>query len=309
MQRPEQVKLGGTKQWILLRGRPERPLLLVLHGGPGSADIATASRYQRDLEKHFWVVNGDQRGAGKSGYRDTYLSVEQLIADATELIRLLLARFGQQKVILLGHSWGSALGLLVTHRHPELVAAYVGVGQLVDAHENERLSYEYVQGRARRLKGRLASHLRLNAPPYGGDVGSLLRQRTWLYLFGGLFSSRRARFRYALAFLSSKTYSLRDKLSYSRHLRRSLRELWPEVEAINLFRDVLNIEVPVLFCLGEHDMTTPSVLAGHYFVMLTAPSKQLTWFSKSAHCPHLEEPRKFAETILDWVGRTGELPS
>lgn len=309
MQRPEQVKLGSTKQWILLRGRPERPVLLVLHGGPGSADIATASRYQRDLEKHFWVVNWDQRGAGKSGYLDTYLSVEQLIADATELIRLLLARFGKQKLYLLGHSWGSALGLLVTHRHPELVAAYVGVGQLVDAHENERLSYEYVQGRARQISNKLVLLVGRSRPPYGVNVGALLTQRAWLYLFGGFFYSRRAGLRYALAFLSSETYSLKDKLRYTRNLRTSLRQLWPEVEAINLSRDVLSVEVPVLFCLGEHDMTTPSVLAEHYFVMLTAPSKQLTWFSKSAHCPHLEEPRKFAETILDWVGRTGELPS
>lgn len=137
----EPTELGGTKQWLLLRGRADHPLLLVLHGGPSSADIATASHYQSELEKHFLVVNWDQRGAGKSGRCDTHLSVEQLVTDATKLIRLLLARFGKQKVYLLGHSWGSALGLFVAHRHPELVTGYVGVGQLVDAPENERLSF------------------------------------------------------------------------------------------------------------------------------------------------------------------------
>ena len=309
MQQLERIELGGVKQWILLRGQLECPLLLVLHGGPGSADIGTASRYQRDLEKHFLVVNWDQRGVGKSGYQQGSLSIEQLIADATELIRLLLTRFGQRKMMLLGHSWGSALGLLVTHRHPELVCGYVGVGQLVNAYKNERLSFEYVQGRARRINNKLASLVGRSCPPYGVNVGALLTQRAWLYLFGGFFYSRRATLRYALAFLSSKTYSLKDKVTYSRYLRASLRQLWPEVEAINLFRDVPGVAVPVLFCLGKHDMTTPSVLAERYFGALKAPSKQLTWFSASAHCPNLEEPRKFAETIFVWVEQTDELRS
>lgn len=311
----ERVELGGVKQWILLRGQAQQPIMLVLHGGPGSADIATAGGYQRDLESRFLVVNWDQRGAGKSGYHDassstglsTDLSIEQLVADATELIRLLLARFGKQKLYLLGPSWGSALGLLVTRRCPELVCGYIGVGQLVDTSENERLSFEHVQGRARQTGNRLAlSQLRRNGPPpYGSNVGALLTQRAWLYLFGGLFYSRRAALRYALAFLSSTTYTLKDKLRYSQNLRASLRQLWPEVEAINLFRDVPGVEVPVLFCLGEHDMTTPSVLAERYFKTLIAPRGQLTWFSASAHLPNLEEPRKFAETIFAWSRQQG----
>lgn len=207
----EKVELGGVKQWLLIRGDEQRPVLLVLHGGPGSADIATASRYQRDLEKHFLVVNWDQRGAGKSHGNE--LSVQQFVTDATELINLLLVRFGKQKLYLLGHSWGSALGLLIAHRFPELVYGYIGVGQLVDTAENERSSFDYVQKRARQTGNRLASQLR--PPPNGDDVQSLLTQRTWLYVFRGFFYSRRNALHYALAFLSSKTYSLRDKLRYS----------------------------------------------------------------------------------------------
>ena len=307
-QRLEQLGLGGVKQWLLLRGNEQRPILLVLHGGPGSADIATASRYQRDLENHFLVVNWDQRGAGKS-YGGGVLSVEQLISDATELIKLLLTRFGRQNLYLLGHSWGSALGLLVAHRSPKLVCGFVGVGQLVDGTENERLSFRYVQQRARQTGNQLAlAQLRRHAPPYGNNVRALLTQRAWLYLSRGFFYSRVAALRYALVFLTSTTYSLPDKLGYSRHLRTSLRQLWPEVERINLFRDVPGVAVPVLFCLGKYDVTTPSALAARYFELLVAPSKQLVWFDASAHCPNLEEPRKFAAVVAEWVRRTGEPP-
>ena len=307
-QRLEQLGLGGVEQWLLLRGNEQRPILLVLHGGPGSADIATASRYQRDLEKHFLVANWDQRGAGKS-HSSGVLSVEQLISDATELIKLLLARFGRQNLYLLGHSWGSALGLLVAHRSPELVCGFVGVGQLVDGTENERLSFRYVQQRARQTGNQLAlAQLRRHAPPYGNNVQALLTQRAWLYLSRGFFYSRVVALRYALAFVTSTTYSLPDKLGYSRHLRTSLRQLWPEVERINLFRDVPSVAVPVLFCLGKYDVTTPSALAARYFELLVAPSKQLVWFDASAHCPNLEEPRKFAAVVAEWVRRTGEPP-
>ena len=304
----DQIGLGGVKQWLLIRGDEQRPILLVLHGGPGSADIATASLYQRDLEKHFLVVNWDQRGAGKS-YGGGVLSTEQLVTDATELIEMLLARFEQQKLYLLGHSWGSALGLLITHRFPELVYGYIGVGQLVDTPANERLSFEHVRKRAQQTGNRLAlAQLRRNAPPYGSNVRALLTQRAWLYLSRGFFRSRVAALRYALAFLTSSTYSLPDKLGYSRHLRTSLRQLWPEVERVNLFRDVPGVAVPVLFCLGKYDMTTPSALAARYFELLVAPSKQLVWFDASAHCPNLEEPRKFAAVVAEWVRRTGEPP-
>ncbi len=298
----EQIELGGVKQWLLIRGDAQQPILLVLHGGPGSAEIATASRYQRELEKHFLVVNWDQRGAGKS-YGGVALSIAQLVADATELIKLLLARFGRHKLYLFGHSWGSVLGLLVTHRASELVYGYIGVGQLVDTAENERLSFEYVQKRARQTGNRLAlTQLRRNgSPPYGSNVQALLTQRAWLYVYRGFFYSRRKALRYALAFLLSETYSLRDKLHYSQRLRASLRQLWPGLEAVNLSATVPRVEVPILFCLGKYDMTTPSALAARYFETLAAPGKQLTWFNASAHCPNLEEPRKFAAVILAWT--------
>ena len=305
-QQPEFIKLGGVKQCLLIRGDEQRPVLLVLHGGPGSADIATASRYQGELEKHFLVVNWDQHGAGKSHGTEN-LSVQQLFTDAVELIRLLLAKFGKQKLYLLGHSWGSALGLRITHRFPELVYGYIGVGQLVDTSENERLSFEHVQKRAQRTGNRLAL-AQLRRPPYGDDVQALLTQRAWLYLFRGFFYSRRNALRYALAFSSSETYSLRDKLRYSQRLRRSLKQLWPEVEAICLSADVPGVAVPVLFCLGKHDMTTPSVLAERYFEALVAPKKQLTWFDASAHCPNLEEPQKFAFVVAEWARRMNEHP-
>ncbi len=304
LQSLEQVMVGGSRQWILTRGYDQNPILLFLHGGPGSTEIATASCYQQNLEQHFLVINWDQRGAGKSYHsNDPSLSVAQLIADTTELIKLLLEKFNKRKLYVLGHSWGSALGLLVASKHPELVHGYIGVGQLVDGLENERLAFEHVQKLAYRDRNRLAiSHLRHSGfPPYNYNVRALLTQRSWLYWFGGFFHDRGKALRYALNFLTSKNYTVWDKLNYSKNLAFSLRQLWPQVEKINLFNDVPSVRVPVLFCLGKYDMTTPSALAQRYFEVLDAPSKHLVWFSQSAHCPNLEEPDIFAKTIWEWL--------
>lgn len=129
LKRLEPVTLGGTAQWLFIHGDTRNPLLLWLHGGPGSADIATAAFYGRALTEHFLVVHGDQRGAGKSGVDDAPpLTIDQLAEDAQELIVRLLHRFGQPDLYLVGHSWGSALGLVIARRVPGLIRAFTGVG-------------------------------------------------------------------------------------------------------------------------------------------------------------------------------------
>src|SRR5512145_35243 len=111
----EKVVLGGTAQWISIRGAdPHQPVLLFLHGGPGSANLAKLRVQTPALEEHFVVVNWDQRGAGKSagiGFDYESLSIAQIISDTHELVEYLKARFGVEKIYLLGFSWGTIVGL------------------------------------------------------------------------------------------------------------------------------------------------------------------------------------------------------
>ena len=140
----EKITLGGIKQTILIRGHDTKsPILLFLHGGPGFPEMDIAYKFQRKLEEHFIVVNWDQRGAGKSFSKKIpreSMTIEQFISDAHELIRFLRERFDKEKIYLVGHSWGTTLGLLLTQRYPELFFAYVGIGQVVNALESEQIS-------------------------------------------------------------------------------------------------------------------------------------------------------------------------
>jgi pimeloyl-ACP methyl ester carboxylesterase len=149
----EKVTLGGVEQSLLIRGRNvANPVLLYLHGGPGTSELGMVRAYNIPaLERHLTVVVWDQRGAGKSFAAlepVSGMNVEQLISDAHELTVLLCQRFDQKKIYLVGHSWGSALGALTVARYPGLYHAYVGIGQAVNIREGERISYEWTLAQA-----------------------------------------------------------------------------------------------------------------------------------------------------------------
>jgi pimeloyl-ACP methyl ester carboxylesterase len=173
----QQVTLGNVKQWILIRGEDtSNPILLFLHGGPGFPQMPFTHIDSRRLEKHLIVVNWDQRGAGKS-YNDgaipkETMTIEQFLSDTHELIRYLKARFSKDRLFLIGHSWGSILGLYTAYRHPDDLYAYIGMGQVVNMEESELISYHYTLERAREADDSDAIEIltKIGPPPYEGAI-------------------------------------------------------------------------------------------------------------------------------------------
>jgi proline iminopeptidase len=131
----------GVKQRLWFRAvSAANPPVILLHGGPGASETALFRYFNADLEQRFLMVYWEQRGTGRS-YRSDIpsesMTTEQFVRDLDEVVELVRERFGKERVVLLGHSWGSALGILYATRHPETVAAYVGIGQVVDMAEGD----------------------------------------------------------------------------------------------------------------------------------------------------------------------------
>lgn len=138
-----QIELNGRKQWVSIRGLDKsKPILLFLAGGPGGTQMAAVRHELGELEKHFIVVGWDQPGSGKSYYAEAIkdIKVETYIQDGHGLTEYLTERFGKEKIILVGESWGSALGIFLIDRYPEYYYAFIGTGQMIDFAETERLS-------------------------------------------------------------------------------------------------------------------------------------------------------------------------
>jgi pimeloyl-ACP methyl ester carboxylesterase len=306
----EKVNLGGQEQWILIRGVDStKPVILFLHGGPGTADMGILRKYMRELEKHFVVVTWDQRGAGKSfsaGKPESSMTIEQFLTDAYELTKMLCTRFKKGKIFLAGHSWGSVIGILSVKNHPDLYEAYIGIGQVANMKEGERLSYEWTLEQAKNANDKQAIKTlnEIGVPPYTGKwQKKLITERRYLGKYGGeLYGSSKGAFSIVIGCLIRSTeYSLIDKVNFFRGIFASIRLIWPELMTINFMEQAPSLKVPVYFVLGKHDYEVPFKVAEKYFEVLEAPHKELIWFENSAHFPNVEENEKYVDLLVNRI--------
>jgi pimeloyl-ACP methyl ester carboxylesterase len=279
------------------------PPLILLHGGPGFSETHFFRRFNAPLEKTFTVVYWDQRGSGKSFARNispSSMTVEQFIADLDELVQAVCERTGAKQVVIFGHSWGSALGVLYAARFTEKVAAYVGSGQVGDSAAGESASYAFALAEAERLHNSKAlDNLRaIGPPPY--SVSSLFRERSWVNRLQGQTTAR-ASWDVGRLFLRGPELSLVDLPNLARSFRFTLNAMFTETSKVNLVELVPALQVPVYFFLGRRDRWVPPETSVAYFSMLTAPSKTLVWFDESGHEPFVDEADKFNASMADLV--------
>ena len=305
----ERVALGGTDQWIQIRGRSRsNPLLLVLHGGPGDPVVPQSYLFQDAWEEMFTVVHWDQRGAGKTysmtRWRGVPSSSGQLVDDAEELTRYLLERFGQERLVLMGWSWGTYLGVQLLQRAPELFSAYVGVGQVVDMQEAAALQYALVEERGLELHDqRVLERLRsLGPPPYEDRPEAAQSVLGWAVgrLGGRLHEPQRGWAALQAAwrrYLVAPGYSSREVIGGFWGTLLSMRALRGELAVMDVERFGRRFEMPMFFFQGRHDLVTPSDLVERYAAAVEAPAVELVWFEQSAHAPLLEEPEAFAREL------------
>lgn len=301
----EQVTLGGTEQSILVRSRDKRnPILLFLHGGPGYPQIAYVRKYQQELENHFTVVNWDQRGSGKSyrwGMTEGDLQVDKLVQDTHELTNYLRKTFNQPKIFLAGHSWGSLLGIWTAQKYPDDYYAYIGIGQVANSPEGERLSYEFAlrEAEARSNEEAVQALRSIGSPPYANPRKDTTLERKWVTAFRGSERQIDSNADLIKGILFSPEYTLLDGIRLARGNALSLRAIRPQTENTNLFETVPELKVPVYLAMGRYDYMTPSEVAYRYYEKLLAPKKQFVWFEESAHFPHFEEADKFSRMMAD----------
>jgi proline iminopeptidase len=305
------VMLGGANQWVSIRGTDrDNPIILFIHGGPAAPELPMAWTFQRPWEDYFTVVQWDQRGAGKSyALNDpaavaATMSVDRYRDDAIELIEHLTKKFGKRKVILVGHSWGTIVGLSVAAKRPDLLHAYVGAGQVTHFRENERVGFEAVLAAARK-DGNAEAVKELEALwPYPGpgafDPARIGVQRKWSIKYGFLTAGRDNADYYFNAPRLSPAYTPEDRRSWGKGSELTINTLLPKLAEVD-FTDTRRVDAPVFMFLGRHDYTTPPEPTEAWMKALRAPKKEIVWFDHSAHLMMIEEPGRFLYALLDKV--------
>jgi len=309
----EQITLGGLRQWIFIRGTDQnKPVLIFLHGGPGEPALGMSSARKLDakLIKHFIVVHWDQRGAGKTYNTDIpvhSMTLDQLVEDCNDLIDYLRERFNTPKVFIIGHSGGTIIGIKTAYKYPEKIHAYIGVAQIINDYEGEKISYNFIikeaekSGNLRKLNAIKA----IGLPPYKtpqeyfekarhiGRYGGFVHGNPIKQLGGVVFN-----------YLTTPEYSILEgiKTLRGKGLHFTMNAMYEELKTINFINEIKTIKVPIYFFAGKYDMITPTILVEKYFNSLDAEKgKKLVIFEKSAHFLIKEEQEKYHDLLINTV--------
>lgn len=304
----EKVKIGGMDQWIQARGENvANPVLLWLHGGPGAAQMPIAHYFNGDLESDFIVVHWDQRGAGKSNPRnfdEQTMTFERFVADAHELTVYLKNRFKKDKIYLLGHSWGSHLGIKLAQKYPEDYYAYVAVSQLVDPLRGQEVGYTWLKERISSEGNQkdLSQLELLGMPPYT-EHNDFVAFAGLIGKYGGNMDVGMGKL--AMIALRAPEYGIRDYAAWLQGATRGSGPMWESTQSFDVIKEVPELSLPVYFISGKKDRNTPLLLVEEYFNILDAPEgKEVIAFEESAHMPFMKEPDKFNHEIINIKNET-----
>lgn len=295
------IRLGGIEQWITIRGdEANRPIVLLLHGGPGDVQSAFTQAYAL-YEKHFVLVQWDQRGAGRTfaKYRDQTpdLSLDRVASDGIELAEYLRKRFPSNPIVALGHSWGSVIATVMVTRRPELFAAYVGTGQVSSWAESAEAQLAFLRSKAkepgneaiRRTLDSIGPVDPTNAAQYFSATRPLRNFMTesdnvWL---------RRIR----LLARDSSGLTVDDLATMSDGMRFSGRAFLSTQMGERLSATFVTFELPYFVIQGEHDWFTPTAPAKSYFDRVVAPRKRMIVLEGAGHFALVTHPRAFIAAL------------
>ncbi len=306
-----EVAIGGIKQWVYVRGQDKsNPVILFVHGGPASPMAPVMWMFQRPIEEFFTVVNYDQRASGKTFMvNDTIalsntINIGQYVNDAIELTEFIKKKYKKRKVILIGHSWGTIVSMKAALKRPDLFYAYVGIGQVINTKDNERLSFEYAVREAAKLKNDTALTELMSIAPYPGNKPitreRIIIARKWPQYYGGLTAFRNNSFYFFNAPLLSPEYTNDYVDAIGKGSLFTLGRILPEFLNVD-FKSIKKFPIPVFMFMGRHDYTTPSEPTDVWLKNVKAPFKKGIWFENSAHLIPLEEPGKMLITLVEYV--------
>jgi pimeloyl-ACP methyl ester carboxylesterase len=283
------LSIGKIKQVVSYSGSKDSPLILFLHGGPGSSRMKQAEIFSNILEKHFMVVQWDQRGAGRTdalNKSSVPITLDLMENDTYELVKILLKKFHKEKLYLVGESWGTVLGFKMAEKHPELLNAYIAFSPVVNQTKSEQIVLEKLKLDAKE-KSNILAQQELNTVkiPFN-SYEDMYYSRKWMFSYDG------------------KPFAEKDLPTLKQYMEdwsKTWMPTWNEVMKQNLFVELPKINCPVYFFLGEKDLQTNFGVSSDYYKILKAPKKNMHTFKNAGHSVLTEEADQVQKIIIDEI--------
>lgn len=299
------IEIGGIEQWVTIRGQDRsNPVLLFLHGGPGDVTNPWTFALFAPWEKEFTIVQWDQRGAGRTLRKNgpavaPTMALERMVQDGIELADYLRKHLKKDKIFLVGHSFGSVLGVLMARAKPGLFYAYVGTGQVADNKRNYSVAYDALLKRARDIGNvkAVAELSRVGPPPYA-DGGGYAIQRKWANEFEGADQFLFGTIGLALVAPGNSVQDMNDDAAGQ---LLSGERLVPQTKSLGPKELGFDFGVPIFIFQGSDDFTTPTELARHYLESIHAPRKAFVEIKGGGHFAVFMKSGVFLEELVKRV--------
>lgn len=304
----EKININGSDLYFSIKGENiENPVLLVLHGGPGDTSLPMVSKYNKELEQYYTVVVLEQRGAGKSYYDfsdNDEICIDDFVEDTYHLSLYLLEKFKKDKLFLTAHSWGSVIGMKFILKHPEVVTAYIGCGQVINMRKTTETSFQYALNKnIEKHNDKIVNKLKEIDYYYEGEdwFKELLFVTREVVKNGGSIYNKTSYNKFVWQFLISKDYSFQDLIKRQKGSIQSIKKLWPELMTID-FESINNFNVPVIFIEGRNDFHASSKVVEDFYEKIIS-EKQFFWFEESCHFPQWTESEKYNHIMIDLLSQ------
>ena len=306
------VVLNGQEQFIRVLGRDaDNPVIILLHGGPGGPDGMVHYSYMDYLLDDYTYITWDQRGCGRTYYRNKDLdangetaTVEQLLEDIDVLTDYACERFGKEKVTVLGHSWGTVLAVRYSLLHPEKIEKTICIGQVTNFVPAEAEGYKHARSEALKA-GDDVTVLDAAFEAFMADPGFITELRSLTAPYNTPDVPERA-FIYGAHSpylgIDDMRWMFIDNSSPEKMYERypALLEYLFKGEVANDIRIYgIDFEVPVYFIHGEQDYTCATSYARKYYEDITAPDKAFYEIKGCGHNPHSDKPEEVADIIVE----------
>ncbi|MEO8307966.1 MAG: alpha/beta hydrolase [Pseudomonadota bacterium] len=294
------VNIGGIDQWVQIRGTDAgNPVLLWINGGPGGSTIPDTFAFE-PWEKYFTIVMWDQRGEGKTFEKygptlaDT-MTVQRMSEDGVEVAAYLHKRLPKVRIVLLGHSWGSILGIHMIRQRPDLFAAYVGTGQVTYLPAQLEAAYPKLLERAKKLGNIEASMELINAGlPSDSNPAAYEIANKW----GAQMEPPRQP---PIRPIQSPATNARPPSYIADGVTFSSKTLDSAITSANLPSMGVAFTVPIFFFQGSDDLVTTTAVVRTYFEQIKAPAKGFVVLENAGHSAIFRARDAFLDALLDRV--------
>ncbi|MEM6345052.1 MAG: alpha/beta hydrolase [Bacteroidota bacterium] len=280
------VSIGGIEQYISIKGsQAKAPLLLYLHGGPGQAASKTVQAVLSVLEQDYRVVHWDQRNSGKTLAKNidsTTVTLARMQSDAEAVFLFLLEQFEQQKLTLLAHSWGNALGFSLAQKYPQRIAHYIAISPDVNPKKSQEVALKRLKSHFQQQNDEKAiAELSQVAIPHK-SIYEMVIQYKWESIYNGEKVTDEMVAQY---------------MPFFQDWEAKWMPLYQELYARDLSKEIKALDCQVSFFLGQSDYTANSQLAAKYYKKLQAPAKSIYWFD-SGHNIFNQAPEVLQDRLL-----------